>query len=73
MCTLIVVYLGGEVKDFQHAAPGACHEARFMADAIYLLTLQTTSSILEVMNEEEKMMVKTASFFISTCDALWYL
>lgn len=73
MCKLVVVYLGGEVEDFQHAAPGACHEARFMADALYLLTLQTTSSVLNVMDEEEKMMVKIASFFIATCYAPWFL
>lgn len=44
-----------------------------MADALYLLTLQMTANIARVMNEEEKKMVETASFFVSICYAPWFL
>ena len=38
-----------------------------MADALYLLTLRMTEKVAQAMNEEEKMMVKTAGFFDSIC------
>ena len=36
-----------------------------MTDAIYLLTLEMTKNISNIMNEKEKKMIKTASLFIS--------
>ena len=33
--------------------PGACHKARFMADILYLLTLNMTKSVLSVMSEKD--------------------
>ena len=33
--------------------PDACHDARFMADVFYLLTLHLTKSVLSVMPEED--------------------
>ena len=58
---LYVYDLGGHVPAVKFHRPGACHAARFMADAIYLLT----KNISNIMNEKEKKMVKTASLFIS--------
>ena len=66
---LVVFYLGGEVPNFNLHQPGACHEARFMADEIYLLTLKITSKIAHVMTEEDKSMVHTLAFFVSICQA----
>jgi hypothetical protein len=31
---LFVFYLGGDIPGFHFHQPGACHEARFMADAL---------------------------------------
>ena len=73
LCELVVYYLGGHVPDFHFHQPGACHEARFMADALYLLTLRMTDKIAKVMNEEERNMVETAAFFVASCHSPWFL
>jgi hypothetical protein len=44
-----------------------------MADSLYLLTLHMTAKVSNLMNEEEKKMVETASFFVSICYAPWFL
>ena len=44
-----------------------------MADALYLLTLRMTEKVAQVMNEEEKKMVKTAAFFVCVCYGPWFL
>ena len=46
---------------------------RFMADALYILTLRMTQNITKVINEEEKMMLETAALFISIYYAPWFL
>lgn len=63
VCELFVVYLGGEVNNFLFHQPGACHEARFLADALYLFILQMTKKLTNIMNKEEEEMVQTSSFF----------
>lgn len=73
LCELFVYYLGGDVPNLYLHQPGACHEARFMADALYLLTLRMTDKIARIMNEEERTMVETAAFFVSICYAPWFL
>ena len=45
LCQLYVDYLGGYVPAMRFHQPRACHEARFTADAIYLLTLEMTKDI----------------------------
>ena len=54
LCELFVYYLDGpgSVPNFMFHQPGACHEARFMADSLYLLTLQMTQKISNIMNLE---------------------
>ena len=37
---MTAIYLGVEVEKFKFLQPGANHEARFMADCLYLLVLQ---------------------------------
>ena len=73
LCELVVFYLCGEITNFSLHQPGACHEARFTADALYLLKLTMTSKMSKVMNEEEKTMVETASFFVVICYTPWFL
>jgi hypothetical protein len=53
--------------------PGACHEARFMADAFYILTLRMTQRRTNLPNEVEKNILEIAAFFISVCYAPWFL
>jgi hypothetical protein len=76
LCELFVFYLGGDVRGFRFHQPGACHEARFMPDALYIafyiLTLRMTQRITNVLNEEEKNLLY-AAFFISVCYAPWFL
>ena len=52
LCEMIVVFLGAEVEYIRFAQPGA-HQARFMADAKYLLTIQMTSKQINTMEEQE--------------------
>ena len=72
-CELMVFYLGGEVTNFHLHQPGASHEACFMADAQYLLLLQMTSKITDIMNQEDRSMVETASFFVAITYTPWFL
>ena len=73
LCQLMVFYLGGNVPGFTFHQPGACHEARFMADALYILTLTMTDKIVNMMNAEERDIFSKAAFFISICYAPWFL
>lgn len=73
LCELMVLYLGGDVDGFKFHQPGACHEARFMADGIYLLTIAMTDKIINMMNCEEREMVNKAAFLVSICYAPWFL
>ncbi|XP_065679805.1 uncharacterized protein LOC136094125 [Hydra vulgaris] len=72
LCELFVFYLG-EVPGLCFHQPGACHEARFMADALYILTLRITNKITMIMSKVEKKMIETAAFFTSVCYAPWFL
>ena len=58
LCELFVYFLGGDVPGFKFHQPGACHEARFMADGLYLLTLHLTKNITNIMKYGPK-----SSFF----------
>ena len=44
---------------------------RFMADALYILTLRITDKI--TMSEKERNMIETAAFFTSVWYAPWLL
>ena len=44
---LTAIYLGVEVEKFKFLQPGANHEARFMADCLYLLVLTTLCFITQ--------------------------
>ncbi|XP_065666323.1 uncharacterized protein LOC136087458 isoform X1 [Hydra vulgaris] len=72
LCQLCVYYLVGHVPAIKFHQPGACHAARFMADAIYLLTLKMTKNISNIMNDKEKKIVKTTSLFISLTYCPWF-
>ena len=63
LCELLVIYLGGHVPGFQFKQPGAHHHARFMADCLYLLTMQLTSKINSKLNKSEKDMLQMSTDF----------
>jgi hypothetical protein len=46
---------------------------RFMADALYILTLRMTQNITKVINEEEKIMLETSALFIHGFSSLTWL
>jgi hypothetical protein len=42
LCELFAFFLGAELTSFSFKQPGAHHDARFMADCLYLLVIQMT-------------------------------
>ena len=46
---------------------------RFMADALYILTLRITDKITMIMSEKERNMIETAAFFTSVWYAPWFI
>ena len=52
---------------------GACYKARFMADALFILTLVMTDNVVHVRKLEEKAKIKQEDFFVSGCNAPWFL
>jgi len=42
LCELLAYFLGADIPNFSFKQPGAHHDARFMADCLYLLVLQMT-------------------------------
>ena len=73
LCELLVIYLGGHVPGFQFKQPGAHHHARFMADCLYLLTMQLTSKINSKLNKSEKDMLQMSTDFIVTFYGSYFL
>ena len=51
LCELLAFFLGAELPNFSFKQPGAHHEARFMADCIYLLVIQMTQMYYAVDSE----------------------
>ena len=68
-----VVYLGGKVDNFTPAQPMACHEARFAADSLYLLMLQMTSKILDVLSVDEQKWIESAADIVAAIHAPHFL
>ena len=56
LCELIVVFFGGHVAGFTFKRPGACHHAKFMAQAIYSTKMALLSQLLDA-NDEIKRVV----------------
>lgn len=73
LCRLLVFYLGGQVTGLRFLQPGACHEARFMADSLYILTLQLTQNITNFLSDDEIKMLETSSVFILIFYGPWLL
>ena len=54
VCKLASFFLGAKIKDFNFHQPGPCHEARVLADAIYIRTLYMTKDISNTLTERCK-------------------
>ena len=65
VCKSASFFLGAEIQDFKFHQPSVCHEARFLADAIYILTLYMTKDISNILTEKELLQLKDASMFIA--------
>nr|XP_047142900.1 uncharacterized protein LOC124817136 [Hydra vulgaris] len=53
-----------KLNNFHIYQPGACHNARFMAYAIYFLMLDMTSTVVEYLTPEKKHMVSRVAFIV---------
>ena len=73
MCCLIVTYLSGHLPEkYQMRRPGAASEARFMADALYILKIALLKSQLQLSGKEEEN-VKKLAVFIALFHAPYFL
>ncbi|XP_065648865.1 uncharacterized protein LOC100212139 isoform X4 [Hydra vulgaris] len=54
-----------KLNNFHIYQPGACHNARFMAYAIYFLMLDMTSTVIEYLTPEKKHMVARVAFIVT--------
>lgn len=68
-----MVYLGGEVTNFQFLQPGAHHQARFMADCLYLLTMQMTRNMNPNLCNSSLKMLSQATDYIVYFHAQYFL
>ena len=65
---MIAVYLGGQVPGgFKPKRKGAVHDARFMADAIYLLSMELFSTVYKMDSVLASQVHKMAVFV-----AVWH-
>ena len=73
LCELGSFYLGNEIPNIYLHQPSACHEARFMANGIYLLMLQLTHKKLQFMSVEELEDVTKIAPFVAIFYIPWFL
>ena len=65
LCQLAVLFLGGPVPNFKFQYPGAYHNARYMAQAIYMLKMNLLMGKINWLSDKEKEEVKIMAEFIS--------
>ena len=70
---LIYIFLGGKIHKFTFRQPSACHEARFMADSLYILVLYMTSDIISQLKEDLKPNFKLLAEYISIFHGIYFL
>ena len=59
---LIIVWLGGHVRNFNFKMPGADHHARWMSKAIYFMKLAIIEKQFEMSDSEKNQVQKMAEF-----------
>ena len=69
---LVVVSLGGEVKDFSFKLPGADSNARWMAKTIYVNKMRLLSKVFSMSVEEHRMVEQLSEFVILFYARYWF-
>jgi hypothetical protein len=68
LCELLSFFLGADIPDFSFKQPGAHHEARVVADCLYLLVLQITQKYFpadsELVSVDTLKKIETATSYI---------
>ena len=70
---LTAIYLGVEVEKFKFLQPGANHEARFMADCLYLLVLQMNRAHVPGIDPSVWETITTATDYIVFFHTMFFL
>ena len=73
LCSLTVLYLGGEIPGFKFYRPGAMHNARFMAKGIYLAMLALLQGVVTFLTPEDKENINRLIIFSSFFFVPWFL
>ena len=73
LCQLVAFFLGAEVPNFQFLQPGAHHQARFMADCLYLLAMQMTSPLNPNLSKDNLDILERSTDFIVFFHAAYFL
>ena len=68
---LLIVSLGGKVKDFSFKMPGADHHARWMLKVIYYLKIRLLSNIFEISPEDMDKVTQVAEFIVLFYAKYW--
>nr|XP_047127087.1 uncharacterized protein LOC124808057 isoform X1 [Hydra vulgaris] len=66
-------YLGADLLNFRFLQTGAHHEARFMADSLYLLAMQMTKNYNKQLSINEIKMIQDATDYIVIFRCLFFL
>ena len=73
LCQLVAFYLGADLLNIRFLQPGAHHEARFMADPLYLLAMQMTKNYNKQLSINEIKMIQDATDYIVIFHCLFFL
>lgn len=70
---LTAFFLGVKVDNFTFHQPGAHHQARFMADSLYLLVMQMTQKHIQGLSSSDINRLSLATDYISCYHTLFFL
>ena len=75
LCQYVIVFLEGReaVPGFIIHKPAAEHEARFMADALYILAMKLTQPIIKFLTLEEEIVFSKAAIYVASVYAKNFL
>ena len=75
LCQYVVAYLDSpdSVSQFRIHKPAACHEARFMADSLYILAMELTQPNTNFLSIKEHKIVSRAAMYIAAVHAMNFL
>ena len=71
MLDLLIVTLGGTVKNFTFKMPGADHHARWMSKVIYYLKIRLLSNIFVISPEEKEEVSQITEFIVLFYAKYW--